>query len=225
MAWLALLPVCLTALYYVLPLSVQRWPIALFLPQAFSYLGLAVWIRYNTDIVERMGLTPRLLSQGLQWGSVTGMLLGLVNTAVILWIVPRLGGDIDFLRETPHAKIPTLLMVPWMIVAIAGAVELNFRGFLLGRLVALFDSSTLGQPFRARGLMSKGKAAAVGCSALVFAFDPFLVTTFKHLHWIATWDGLIWGWMWIRLRNLYAVITAHAVEVIIMYLTVKAVLT
>ncbi len=73
--------------------------------------------------------------------------------------------------------------------------------------------------------MSPGLAAAIGTSSLVFAFDPFMVVAFRHLHWIAVWDGLIWGWMRIRLRNLYAVITAHALEVVIMYLCVKAALT
>ena len=48
-----------------------------------------------------------------------------------------------------------------------------------------------------------------------------MVSTFRHLHWIAVWDGLIWGWMWIRMNNLYAVITAHAMEVIIVYLLVR----
>jgi len=61
-------------------------------------------------------------------------------------------------------------------------------------------------------------------SARTFSFDPFMVSTFGSLHWIAVWDGLIWGWLWIRFTNLYAVIIAHAVEVIILYLTVRAAL-
>jgi hypothetical protein len=61
-------------------------------------------------------------------------------------------------------------------------------------------------------------------SALTFSFDPFMVSTFGSLHWIAVWDGLIWGWMWIRLTNLYAVTIAHAVEVLILYLAVRAAL-
>ncbi len=64
----------------------------------------------------------------------------------------------------------------------------------------------------------------LGISTLTFAFDPFMVTTFRHLHWIAVWDGLIWGWLWIRTTNLYVVITAHALEVLIMYLFIRAVL-
>ena len=34
---------------------------------------------------------------------------------------------------------------------------------------------------------------AVPVSAPLFVFDPFLVATFQHLHWIAVWDGLVWG--------------------------------
>ena len=99
-------------------------------------------------------------------------------------------------------------MMPWFIVLIACFVEINFRGFLLGRLLALGLPSTL----------------AIAASAVLFAFDPFMVATFKHLHWIAVWDGLVWGLLWVRLRNLYATIVAHAVEVILMYSVVRAVL-
>jgi hypothetical protein len=88
--------------------------------------------------------------------------------------LPLLGGDYRFLADTPHARIPLLIMVPWFILFIATMVELNFRGFLLGRLLAL-------------GLPAP---IAVPVSALLFAFDPFLVATFQHLHWIAVWDGL-----------------------------------
>ena len=58
-------------------------------------------------------------------------------------------------------------------------------------------------------------------SALVFAFDPFMVNTFRHLHWIAVWDGLLWGALWLLTRNLYATIVAHAVEVIVVYIAVR----
>jgi membrane protease YdiL (CAAX protease family) len=91
---------------------------------------------------------------------------------------------------------------------IAVFVELNFRGFILGRLRAL----------------SVPPAVAVLLSALLFSFDPFMVTTFRFLHWIAVWDGIVWGMMWVRSANLYAVIAAHAVEVMIMYCVVRAAL-
>jgi membrane protease YdiL (CAAX protease family) len=99
-------------------------------------------------------------------------------------------------------------MIPWFILAIAIFVELNFRGFVLGRLLALSIPPSL----------------AVLLSAVLFAFDPFMVATFRYLHWIAVWDGVVWGMMWLTLRSLYVVIMAHAVEVIIMYCVVRAVL-
>ena len=60
---------------------------------------------------------------------------------------------------------------------------------------------------------------AVGISALTFSFDPFMVATFRHVHWIAVWDGVILEWM--RMVNLYAVMIAHAIEVMIIYLLVR----
>jgi len=95
-------------------------------------------------------------------------------------------------------------------------VELNFRGFLLGRLWALSVRIGAGPVL--------APTVAITGAALAFAFDPFMVATFKHLHWIAVWDGLVWGTLWLRLRNLYAPITAHAVEVMILYSTLKVVL-
>jgi membrane protease YdiL (CAAX protease family) len=47
------------------------------------------------------------------------------------------------------------------------------------------------------------------------------VNTFQHLHWIALWDGFIWGIIYLRTRNLYITIVAHAVEVIAMYSAVR----
>ena len=109
-------------------------------------------------------------------------------------------------------------MMPWFICVIAVLVELNFRGFLLGRLLAL--------GFTILGIRSRPwtSAVAIGISALVFAFDPFMIHTFRHLHWIALWDGIIWGILWVRTQNLYLTIVAHAVEVIIMYSVIRIVL-
>jgi hypothetical protein len=58
----------------------------------------------------------------------------------------------------------------------------------------------------------------------VFSFDPFMTQTFRDLHWIAVWDGAVWGACWIATRNLYVPIVAHAVEVIVMYSAVRAAL-
>ncbi|MBI4400909.1 MAG: hypothetical protein HY581_04690 [Nitrospirae bacterium] len=222
LAALALAPVLTTGLFYALPPRLQNQPAILFLPQILAYLGLAAWASQNVDCLARMGLKLRLLRQGLQWGLPTGLVLGFLNVAVILRLVPLLGGDIEFLRETPHARAPAALMLPWGILLIAIAVELNFRGFLLGRLLALCQRAWLSRYPRVGPVLAP--AVAIAGASTVFAFDPFMVTTFKHLHWIAIWDGLVWGMIWWRLRNLYAPIIAHAVEVMVMYSIIKVVL-
>lgn len=229
LSWLALLPIAATLGFYGLPSSVQHYRIVQFLPQILAYLSIGMWVRHNTHFWTRFGLIPERLWAGIGWGCLTGLLLGICNTLVILWVGPVWGGDISFLKHTPHAQVPILIMVPWGILGIAIFVEFNFRGFLLGRLASLFSVTTDRQngnhPWPERPGMSPGLAAAIGTSSLVFAFDPFMVATFRHLHWIAVWDGLIWGWMRIRLGNLYAVITAHTLEVVILYLWIKAALT
>jgi len=216
--WLALLPMASTALYYALPRRLQTYTPIQFVPQLLGYLGLLLWARRNSHISERLGLARTRISQGLRWGIITGLILGCLNVSVILWFVPLLGGDIFFLRETPHARIPAIFMLPWLIILIAVGVELNFRGFLLGRLLAVRAGTSL------RTQATIAPALAVWAAALTFAFDPFMVATFKHLHWIALWDGIVWGMIWLRLRNLYAPITAHAVEVMVMYSIIKVIL-
>jgi membrane protease YdiL (CAAX protease family) len=134
---------------------------------------------------------------------------------VILSAYPHLGYDISFLKTTLHGRLPLLVMIPWFICSIALLVELNFRGFLLGRLATL--ESGLWKSCLAQRL----SPLALIASALIFAFDPFMVNTFHHLHWIAVWDGLIWGAIWLRARNLYITIVAHAIEVIVMYSAVR----
>lgn len=212
---LAVIPVLATAGYYTLPFHLQASLVLQCLPQLLAYLSLAWWARRNDTVFERMGLTWSNLPQGLRWGVPVGLTLGAANVMVILWLVPWLGADIAFLRTTPHARAPAFVMLPWAILLIAIGVELNFRGFLLGRLVALFYSPRL------RKYPRLGGAIAVLVSALIFAFDPFMVSTFRHLHWIAVWDGLVWGMMWMQLRNLYAPIAAHAIEVMVMYSVLK----
>jgi len=220
-SWLALLPVLLTGLFYFLPSPLQHNRLFQFLPQLSAYLALGVWFRLNPGGLKRLGVKPEDLLTGIKCGLVVGLLLGVFNTFVILWLVPSVGGDIVFLKETPHANMPTWVMVPWGILLIAIGVELNFRGFLLGRLEALFGQWLHIEPNRSFSLVSN---LAVFTSALVFACDPFMVMTFQHLHWIAVWDGLIWGWLYVRSHNLYTVIVAHAVEVVILYSCIKAAL-
>ncbi len=214
-AALALLPTAATLGFYALPTSLQEQTLILFAPQIIAYLALGVWVTRNRDIVSRFGLEKWNIREGLHWGLLTGLLLGCLNTFVILSVYPHLGYDINFLKTTPHGRLPFLVMVPWFICGIAFLIELNFRGFLLGRLAAL--ESELGRS----GLAQQLSPLALIASALIFAFDPFMVNTFQQLHWIALWDGLIWGAIWLRTKNLYITIVAHAIEVIVMYSAVR----
>ena len=214
-AALALLPTAATLGFYALPASLQEQTLILFAPQIVAYLALGVWVTRNRDIVSRFGLEKRNVWEGLRWGLLTGLLLGCLNTFVILSVYPHLGYDINFLKTTPHGRLPFLVMVPWFICGIAFLIELNFRGFLLGRLAAL--ESGLWRS----GLAQQLSPLALITGALIFAFDPFMVNTFQQLHWIAVWDGLIWGAIWLRTKNLYITIVAHAIEVIVMYSAVR----
>lgn len=214
-AAIALLPAAATLSFYALPASLQEQTLVQFVPQILAYLALGLWAMYNRDIVSRLGLENGNIRDGLRWGLLTGLLLGCLNTFVILSTYPHLGYDISFLKTTPHGRLPLLVMAPWFICGIALFVELNFRGFLLGRLAALESGL-----WRC-GLAQRLSPLALITCALIFAFDPFMVNTFQHLHWIALWDGLIWGIIWLCTRNLYITIVAHAVEVIMMYSAVR----
>jgi hypothetical protein len=207
-AALVLCPVAALVLFYCLPITLRQQQVYQFLPQLSAYAALFLWGRLNSESGQRLGVTLTLLPQGLRWGLGAGLLLGSINALVILYLVPHLGGEYRFLADTPHAKIPMWIMLPWFIGFIAVMVELNFRGFQLGRLLALKLSPSI----------------AILTSALLFAFDPFLVATFQHLHWIAVWDGLVWATLWVTFRNLYITIVAHAVEVMVLYGVVRTVL-
>jgi membrane protease YdiL (CAAX protease family) len=214
-AALALLPIAATLAFYALPASLQEQTLVLFAPQIIAYLALSFWAMHNREVISRLGLGKGSLWNGLRWGLLTGLLLGCLNTFVILSVYPHLGYDISFLKTTPHGRLPLMVMVPWFICGIALLIELNFRGFLLGRLAAL--ESGLWRS----GLAQRFSPLTLTTSALIFAFDPFMVNTFQHLHWIAVWDGLIWGVIYLRTRNLYITIVAHAVEVMVMYSAVR----
>ena len=214
-AALALLPIAATLAFYALPASLQEQTLVLFAPQIAAYLALGFWAMHNCNILSRLGLEKWKVRNGLRWGLPTGLLLGCMNTFVILSAYPHLGYDISFLKTTPHGRLPLMAMVPWFICGIAFLIELSFRGFLLGRLSAL-ESGLWRSEFAQRF-----SPLALTTSALIFAFDPFMVNTFQHLHWIAVWDGLIWGAIYLRTRNLYITIVAHAVEVMVMYSAVR----
>jgi membrane protease YdiL (CAAX protease family) len=217
-AALSLLPVAATLDYYALPDWLQSQPLVQFAPQLIGYFALALWTTHNRSIVAHLGLSKSQWRVGAKLGLVTGVVLGCLNTLIILHLLPSWGWDITFLTQTPHAQVPMVIMVPWFIFMIALLVELNFRGFLLGRL-ATVESSL----WRNRALQRLSPLALL-TSALIFSFDPFMVATFRHLHWIAVWDGLVWGLLWLLTRNLYATIVAHTIEVILMYSAVRGAL-
>ena len=215
-AALALFPIAATLDFYALPVSLQEQTLVQFLPQIIAYVSFSLWAMLNQTIAPRMGLCPYGLRAGLRWGLLTGLLLGGFNTLIMLRVVPHMGYDITFLKATPHAQLPVILMIPWFICGIALFVEVNFRGFILGRLLE-WGRQLLGPAFS-----PLAGTIAVGISAITFAFDPFMVNTFQYLHWIALWDGLIWGIIWLKTKNLYATIVAHAVEVLVMYCALRS---
>ena len=219
-AGLAILPILATVSYYLLPESWQAHRLFQFAPQIISYVSFGIWAVCNTDIIHKLGLQPTKIRAGIRLGLLIGLLLGSFKTTLIVYGAPALGLGIAFLRNVPHAHIPLTVMVPWFILCIAIAVEMNFRGFLLGRLLALFSQHR--RPSKDLNIIAS--VMALGISSLAFAFDPFMVSTFQHLHWIAVWDGVIWGWVWLQTRNLYIPIAAHSMEVMIEYLIIRAVL-
>jgi membrane protease YdiL (CAAX protease family) len=214
-AALALFPPAATASFYVFPTPIQEQPLVQFVPQLIAYIALGFWAVHNHDFVSRLGLEKRKVRDGLRWGLPTGLLLGCLNTFVILLAYPHFGYDITFLKNTLHGRLPLFVMLPWFICGIALFVEMNFRGFLLGRL------ATLESQLWSSGFAQRLSPLALLASSLIFAFDPFMVNTFQYLHWIAVWDGLIWGMIYLRTRNLFITIVAHAVEVIVMYSSVR----
>lgn len=214
-AALALLPISATVGYYGLPASLQTQLYIQFIPQLLAYAALVIWASRTSQILDQLGLEQATMWKGLRWGVTTGVVLGSLNTFAILSVYPSLGYDITFLKQTPHGRLPFFIMVPWFTCVIALFVEVNFRGFLLGRLAELerhWTGKDAGRRLAPLALLA---------STFTFAFDPFMVNTFQYLHWIALWDGLIWGIIWLRTHNLWITIVAHAVEVMIMYSAVK----
>jgi hypothetical protein len=208
-AWLALLPIFATLLYYVLPAALQQNLWITFSPQLLAFASLAAWALLNRRWKTLLRLDAQRIGASLKWGALVGVALGAVNLSLILQVIPALGGDVLFLRETPHAKAPPWVMFPLGIAVIGMLVELNFRGFQMGRLLTLLGQSPA------------GKLGALLVSALAFSFDPFMMQVFQHLHWIAVWDGLIWGILLLQTRSLYATMAAHTVEVWILYVWLK----
>ncbi len=212
-SWLVLLPVFATPSYYILPATLQQNLWITFSPQLLAYAALIGWILLNPGWRTALRLDARTIGPSLKRGSLVGVAMGAVNLSLILQVIPALGGDITFLRATPHAQAPVWIMFPLGIAGIGVLVELNFRGFQMGRLLTLFGESSM------------GRIAAVVISALVFAHDPFMIRVFQHLHVIAVLDGLVWGILLLRTGSLYATMAAHTVEVWILYVWLKLWLT
>src|SRR3989442_4143095 len=204
-ALLTILPIAATFTYYTLPISFQQNLWLTFSPQLLAYAALTLWALANPEWKSSLRLNREGIGTSLKWGTLVGVALGAANLSLMLLIIPALGGDVLFLPETDHGKAPAWVIFPLGIALIGMLVQLNFRGFQLGRLLTLLGQSPA------------GKLGAILIPALAFSFDPFMVRVFHHLHWIAVWDGLVWGVLLLQTRSLYATMAAHTVEAWILY--------
>ncbi|MHB1084284.1 MAG: CAAX prenyl protease-related protein [Thiobacillus sp.] len=156
-------------------------------------LSLAVLWRYFSEL-KSYGLPFRHLLLSLAAGLAV----------LVLWV--NLDAGWMLLGEVGKGYNPTNAagQIDWMLVAfrIAGAAlvvpvmeELFWRSFLQ-RWVQQHDFMTL-------------DPAQIGLKALLIASALFAV---EHLQWLAGLiAGLAYGWLYIRTRNLWAPIIAHAV--------------
>jgi len=174
-----------------------------------SLSALGIWFSRNPEIFRRLYLRKKGVKAGVALGIAVGLGLGLFNLFVIIKLTPWLGYANGFLRETPHADLPLWIMFPFGILLISFLIEVLYRGWILGQFLNLFRSS--------RG----GTCGAIFFSALYFSFDPFMVIYFKGYHWLALTDGIIWGALLLKTENLFSTISAHTVEVWIVYLVLK----
>ena len=155
-------------------------------------LALVVLWRYYTELKTRLPLKHVLLS----------VAVGIV--VLVLWV--NLDAGWMLMGEMGKGYNPTDAngQIDWPLVAfrIAGAAlvvplmeELFWRSFLQ-RWVQQPDFMTL-------------DPAQIGLKALFIASALFAV---EHLQWLAGLvAGLAYGWLYIRTRNLWAPIIAHAV--------------
>lgn len=203
-----LIPLSATFFYYIFLFPSDRL-LHVFLPLVLSSFALAAWLIQNSDRSEKLYLCRKGWREAISKGMAFGIVLGFSNLLVITRISPWLGYSNEFLRETPHAGFPLWAMFPFGILAVSFIVELLFRGWILGRLLRLFRAK--------RG----GASWAMLLSALYFSFDPFMVLYFKGYHWLALTDGIIWAGLLLKTENLFSTISAHTVEVWIVYLVLK----
>lgn len=204
--WLVFIPILANIIFYLYPAEKAN-TISLFFPQILSYLMMILWSRINRKSNIRINLTNYKAS--IIYGVAAGLITGGMNLFFILKVTGWLGQDYEFLRETPHAKTPFLLMMPFGIILISALVETNFRGFIMNRFLTIFGNS------------SGGIYAAIAISSIVFATDPFMLYYFKLFAWLALFDGIIWGYLFYRTGSIFGPISAHSVCVVIVYTILK----
>ncbi|MEK7871862.1 MAG: CPBP family intramembrane glutamic endopeptidase, partial [Nitrospirota bacterium] len=204
--WLVFIPILANILYYLFPPK-ETNTIFLFFPQILSYVMMILWSCINNK--SNIRINPANHKVSIIYGFTAGLITGATDLFFILKVTGWLGQDYEFLRETPHSKIPFLLMMPFGIILISALVEANFRGFILGRLLIFSGKSKM------------GAAGAILVSALIFSCDPFMLHFFKIFSWLALFDGIIWGYLYYRTGNILGPIAAHSVCVMIVYTVLK----
>ena len=202
-AWLALVPVVLTGCFYLLPASARQNPFLQFVPQFAAYGALVVWWKANTDVLPALGLSRDVLTQGVGWGIGTGCLLGVINSIVILRVVPGARWRRPVFGRYASCQDARVRDDPLVHGRHRNRRRIEFSGISPGQAVSASVADGCRQ--RVHTGLRLGSIVAMLVSALVFAFDPFMVMTFRHLHWIAVWDGLIWAGLFLRWRNLVTV--------------------
>jgi membrane protease YdiL (CAAX protease family) len=184
----------------------KAWGVQL-LPLGIGLGAVITWLAANRWDWPNLGV--RLA--GWRWlaaGGAAGAGLAAVNFFVIMILAPLLFGpgvDYRLLDATPHARLSWWAMLFVVVPLVAVVIELFFRGFLLGRLLVWMPAGAL------------GRWGAIIASALFFAWDPFLVMSFRELHWLGWSDGVVWGYLFVRSGTLAAPIVAHGVEVGLLY--------
>jgi len=204
--WLVFIPILANIVYFMFPPKETNIAF-LFIPQILSYVTMILWSCINKKFNIR--INPANYKASIIYGFAAGLITGAINLFFILKVTGWLGQDYEFLRETPHAKIPFLLMMPFGIIMVSSFVEINFRGFIMSRFLTMFRNN------------SGGAFAAIAISSIVFATDHFMLFYFKIFAWLALFDGIIWGYLYYRTGNILGPIAAHSICVMIVYTVLK----
>ncbi|MGB0909501.1 MAG: hypothetical protein ACPGYT_04005, partial [Nitrospirales bacterium] len=77
---LVLLPILGTGFFYLLPDSFQQHSLIQFFPQFLAYLGFGIWAYINNNLGNKLGIQSHQLAEGLKWGGLVGLTLGICNT-------------------------------------------------------------------------------------------------------------------------------------------------